>query len=405
LLHGAHPGVVDAATPDPAVAELARACAAASDMDELRDLAAQLVDLAARGAEAEHRLADLTDRVNAAQQLANMGDYDWHIASDTNEWSDQLYRIYGHEPQSFNASYDRFLSHIHPDDRERIRAIHERAYATGEPYHMIERVVRPDGETRYLSSNGQVLRDDSGTPVRMRGTCIDITDQVHAEEQREAAAAALAEAKVRRQQAFEINDNVVQGLTAAIYAAELGDADSSAIYLERTLAAARTMMNDWLDPLEGNEPQPGDLVRNTPSTLDAPDGQRDPPAGTKAVNGYRLLIADDYADMRALLRMQLDRLDAFEVVGEAADGAQAVLMAAELQPDVVLLDLAMPAMDGLQAMELIRDAVQGVRIIAISGFAESAMADRVLAAGASRYVEKGVNMDLITVLEDVLELA
>ena len=45
-----------------------------------------------------------------------MGDYDWHIASDTNTWSDQLYRIYGYEPQSFNASYERFLANIHPDD-------------------------------------------------------------------------------------------------------------------------------------------------------------------------------------------------------------------------------------------------------------------------------------------------
>ena len=393
------------ATPDRALAELAQACAATTDIDELRGLAAQLVDLAARGAQAEHRLADLTERVDAAQQLANMGDYDWHIATDTNEWSDQLYRIYGHEPQSFNASYERFLSHIHPDDRERIRAIHEQAYATGKPYQMIERIVRPDGETRYLASNGQVLRDESGTPVRMRGTCIDITDRVLAEEQREAAAAALAEAKVRRQQAFELNDNVVQGLTAAIYASELGDDEAAATYLQRTLSAARTMMNDWLTPLNGDEAQPGDLVRNTASTLAASDAQRYSTVGAGPVSGYRLLIADDYEDMRALLRVQLDRLDKFEVVGEAADGAQAVRMATELQPDVVLLDLAMPVMDGLQALERIREAVEGVRIIALSGFAESAMADRVLAAGASRYVEKGVNMDLAAVLEEVLELA
>ena len=114
-----------------------------------------------------------------------MGDYDWHIATDTNQWSDQLYRIYGHEPQSFNACYERFLSFIHPDDRERITGIHQQAYASGEPYQMIERIVRPDGEIRYLSSNGQVIQDDAGTPVRMRGTCIDITDTVSAEHARE----------------------------------------------------------------------------------------------------------------------------------------------------------------------------------------------------------------------------
>ena len=134
---------------------------------------------------AEHRLADLTARVDSAQELANMGDYDWHIATDTNAWSDQLYRIYGHEPQSFNASYERFLAHIHPDDRERITAIHQRAYASGEPYQMIERIVRPDGEIRYLASNGQVIKDDDGTPLRMRGTCIDITDTVLVEKEHE----------------------------------------------------------------------------------------------------------------------------------------------------------------------------------------------------------------------------
>ena len=394
---------MDSVIPDPELDALTRAVATAQDMDALRDVAAQLLDRAARGAHAEHQLADLTERVDAAQQLANMGDYDWHIASDTNTWSDQLYRIYGHQPQSFNASYDLFLSHIHPDDRDRIRAIHEQAYATGEPYQMIERVVRPDGETRYLSSNGQVVRDSSGTPVRMRGTCIDITDQVHAEEQREAAAAALAEVRVRQQQALEINDNVVQGLTAAVYAAELGDGVASAAYLERTLAAARTMMNDWLTPHDDGEAQAGSFVRSSASTLDAADAQREPASHTEAGSAYRLMIADDYEDMRALFRIQLDHLAGFEVVGEAADGAEAVQMATELQPDVVLLDLAMPVMDGLEAMERIRDAVPGVRIIAISAFAQSIMADRVLAAGASRYIEKGMNMDLVAVLEDVLQ--
>jgi PAS domain S-box-containing protein len=396
---------VDKTTPDPALAELARACTEASDLDELRSVARQLVDLAAQRADAEHQLADLIERVDSAQQLANMGDYDWHIASDTNRWSDQLYRIYGHEPQSFNASYERFLSHIHPDDRDRISAIHQNAYATGEPYQMIERVVRPDGETRYLSSNGQVLRDEAGAPIRMRGTCIDITDQVHAEEQREAAAATLAEARMRRQQALEVNDNVVQGLTAAIYASELGDTESSASYLERTLAAARTMMNDWLNPLDGSEVRAGDLVRSTASTLDHPAQEREVPTSTASGTGYRVLIADDYADIRALLRIQLNTLDAFEVVGEAIDGEEAVRLSTELQPDVVLLDLAMPRMDGLQALERIREAVPHVRIVAMSGFAAGAMADKVLAAGASRYIEKGVDMGLVATLKDVLEIA
>ena len=216
--------------------------------------------------DAEHALRDLKARIDNAQQLAHMGDYDWEIATDSNTWSDQLFRIYGHEPQSFIPSYDQFLSMVHPDDQERIRAIHEQAYATGEPYEMIERIVRPDGEIRYLSSNGQVVTDETGTPVRMRGTCIDITERVHAETEREAHAARVHEEQTRRQAALEINDSVVQGLTAALYALELDDTDAVRDYVRRTLDSARAIITDLVGPIEGPV-APGDLVRSSPSTL------------------------------------------------------------------------------------------------------------------------------------------
>ena len=61
-------------------------------------------ELLAEKQAAEEALRDLQARVDNAQQLANMGDYDWEIASDTNRWSDQLFRIYGHEPQSFSRA-------------------------------------------------------------------------------------------------------------------------------------------------------------------------------------------------------------------------------------------------------------------------------------------------------------
>jgi PAS domain S-box-containing protein len=211
--------------------------------------------------EAEAQLNDLRLRVDNAQQLANMGDYDWHMPTDTNRWSDQLYRIYGYEPQSFNPSYERFLSFLHPDDREPVQAIHQQALATGEPYQMTERIIRPDGELRYLSSNGQVLFDESGAPVRMRGTCIDITDRVLAEQQREEHAARAQEERMRRRAALEINDNVVQGLTAALYALEVDDEDAARGYVLRTLDSARRVITDLSTPMGGEEFQPGDLVR------------------------------------------------------------------------------------------------------------------------------------------------
>jgi PAS domain S-box-containing protein len=220
--------------------------------------------------EAQAQLNDLRLRVDNAQRLAHMGDYDWHMPSDTNRWSDQLYRIYGYEPQSFNASYERFLSFLHPDDREHVQAVHQHALASGEPYEMTERIVRPDGELRYLSTNGQVLFDEGGAPVRMRGTCIDITDRVRAEREREEHAARAHEERTRRRAALEINDNVVQGLTAALYALEVDDEDAARGYVLRTLESARQVITDLGTPLAGDDFQPGDLVRESSASPGEP---------------------------------------------------------------------------------------------------------------------------------------
>ncbi len=339
-------------------------------------------------------LADLQDRVAAAQQLANMGDYDWHIDSDTNSWSDQLYRIYGHEPQEFNASYDRFLSMVHPDDRDAVTAVHRQVYETGGSWTITERIVRPDGEVRHLATNGDVVKDEDGTPIRMRGTCVDITDRVRAEAASEELAASLREWQVRRRHAFEINDNVVQGISAAVLALQLGDMDAVASYLDRTLRAARGMMGDLLLDRPGTGPEAGDMVRSTAATVPITGTAPEP-------EKVRVLLADDYHDLRELMRFQLERAG-YDVVGEAADGTQAVALAGELRPDVIVLDLAMPEMDGLQALPTLRESVPEAKVIVVSGFANSLMADRVLAAGACRFVEKGVGMDVVGMVASVM---
>lgn len=476
---------------------------------DVLDLALMWLDAAVARADSLEQLADLTARVDNAQQLAGMGDYDWHIPSDTNTWSDQLYRIYGHEPRSFNASYERFLSLIHPDDRERITGVHQHAYATGEPYAMIERIVRPSGELRYLSSNGQVIMDSNSTPMRMRGTCVDITDRVLAEQEREriaarfqglvnsapdailvmgedhlvleanqrarellggeptghaigeflpgwpddgkvsmqglgldgrrlvldvttvvvkplddgtttesdsldavflrdalprlereAMAVKLGEARLRRHQALEINDNVVQGLVAAVYALDLGEPAMSASYLERTLTAARAMMDDLLEPLDGEDRS--NLVRTTPAVIGAKRAvaPQEVKATVNAEKSHRVLIVDDAEELRMLLRLRMETRDGLTVVGEAADGQAAVELATELRPDLVMLDLAMPRMDGLEALPLIRAAVPGVRVVVLSGFNESTLAAQALAAGADRYVVKGSSVSALLDLVD-----
>jgi len=114
------------------------------------------------------------------------------------------------------------------------------------------------------------------------------------------------------------------------------------------------------------------------------------------------LLVDDAEDLRTLLHIKLELSEGFEVVGEAVDGVDAVEQATLLQPDLVLLDVAMPRMDGLEALPLIRDAVPGVHVVVLSGFNEETMAENALAAGAEHYVVKGAPLgDLVELLQSL----
>jgi DNA-binding NarL/FixJ family response regulator len=106
----------------------------------------------------------------------------------------------------------------------------------------------------------------------------------------------------------------------------------------------------------------------------------------------RVLVVDDAANLRELLTVLLDVEDDFEVVGTAADGVQALEKAESLNPDIVLLDLAMPVMDGLQALPGLRERLPQARIVIFSGFEHEALAREALAAGADAYIEKGTSV-------------
>ena len=268
---------------------------------ELVGLAAELVSAGWARRHLEQELRDSERRLIEAQELAHMGSYDWNIVTDVNVWSDELFRIYGFEPQSFNASYDRFLSLLHPDDRDKIMAVHQRAYQTLEPYEMEERIVHPDGTERLLASTGEVIADELGRPVRMRGVCIDVTDRrrVEAEIQR------LDQAEDSRQHALELNDNVLQGLTAAVWLLENDPAMAESAVIEvtrRTLESARSMISRLLGV---GEVRPGDLQRTAPPERLIPEDPPIPAAtgpGDLTDQPARIVVADDSDDLRLLLR-------------------------------------------------------------------------------------------------------
>ena len=117
----------------------------------------------------------------------------------------------------------------------------------------------------------------------------------------------------------------------------------------------------------------------------------------------RILLVDDVVDLRLLLRIVLSHSGDLEVVGEAGDGSDAVAQAAALQPDLVLLDIAMPVMDGLSALPRIREAAPSAKVVMLSAFQERALGAESLRLGAAGYLEKGLAPDkLVAELRRIL---
>jgi signal transduction histidine kinase len=117
-----------------------------------------------------------------------------------------------------------------------------------------------------------------------------------------------------------------------------------------------------------------------------------------------VVVIDDTPDLRLLLRMILELSDRYQVVGEAGDGATGIEVVREWQPDVVLLDLAMPIMDGLEALPSILHACPSAAVVVLSGFEADRMAHQAIELGAVAYVQKGSRPDeIVDAIDGVLD--
>jgi DNA-binding NarL/FixJ family response regulator len=109
----------------------------------------------------------------------------------------------------------------------------------------------------------------------------------------------------------------------------------------------------------------------------------------------RILLVDDSLAFRELLGMLLARDPRFVVIAEASDGIEAIEMVEKHHPDVVLLDVAMPRMDGLQALPAVKAAHPSTKVVVLSAFSAVEMLDKVSGRGADAYLEKGEILEKI----------
>ncbi len=118
-----------------------------------------------------------------AQRIASLGNWDWDIVTNELVWSDEIFRIFGCEPQAFGATYETFIGFVHPDDKGLVTTAVDEALVNNS-YSIDHRIVLPSGEVRYVHEQAEVAYDDSGTPMRMIGTVQDITELKQLEEER-----------------------------------------------------------------------------------------------------------------------------------------------------------------------------------------------------------------------------
>jgi DNA-binding NarL/FixJ family response regulator len=123
---------------------------------------------------------------------------------------------------------------------------------------------------------------------------------------------------------------------------------------------------------------------------------RDKNMQTKTMTKVRILIVDDLEHVRQGLRTVLQLTDDLEVVGEASNGLEAIQLAEQLEPDVVLMDLEMPKLDGFEATQRIKDRHPAIGVVMITIHDSNSNRERAAKVGVDAFVEKGTPIQVLS---------
>jgi len=129
-------------------------------------------------------LGESERRLEEAQRISHVGYWERDLATNRYTWSDENYRIFGLRPQECILTFDDVQKLLHPADREMRAAAVAEALRGGRRYDVEYRVVRPDGDVRFVRSEGDVVRDEAGRLLRVFGTVQDITERKRGEHRR-----------------------------------------------------------------------------------------------------------------------------------------------------------------------------------------------------------------------------
>lgn len=131
---------------------------------------------------AEAALAQSESALKEAQRIAHIGSFEFDIPSQQITWSEELYRMFGLDPEQPPPTYAAYLEQVHPADRPTLLECVARAINYGIPYTIDYRALLPDGSVRYHEGRSEVAKNAAGQVVKLFGTCLDITDRKQVEE-------------------------------------------------------------------------------------------------------------------------------------------------------------------------------------------------------------------------------
>lgn len=132
----------------------------------------------------ELQLIHSENRLLVSQKIAHIGSWEWNIETGELTWTDEIYRIFGQKPQEYTPTYEKFVQMVHPEDRDSvIQAVNASVANADTPYAIAHRIELQNGEIRHVNEMGQVYRNEQGTPTRMIGAVLDITNAKKVEQE------------------------------------------------------------------------------------------------------------------------------------------------------------------------------------------------------------------------------
>jgi PAS domain S-box-containing protein len=161
------------------------------------------------------RLEESEAHLKRAQQVSHMGSWQWDIEPDVVHWSEEIFRVFGVDPESFKPSFAAILTRTPSENRSFVQQRVRDILNDDEAGSFDQRIVRPSGEVRHIHVQAKVIRDPEGNPIVMEGTVIDITERKNAEAALQQAQRLSAIGTLAAGIAHEINNPIGSALLAA----------------------------------------------------------------------------------------------------------------------------------------------------------------------------------------------